>query len=230
MGQGSVTSTLKEMAGTLVGSLARSAGLVLLVSLGSAVLASRSVPPVLSQPGDLPWICGLGIALLGFVVGGVVSLKRALLSMLERGAERARVGERAVTALFRHVLSVAPGQDGALAQAARRVPLAQAEELLRRAVQKVLSEEDSGGPIARRLHRLLMERVESLTLARFRAEGQDGVDLVKVRDELAQQADAALCGSLAAGRRKFTLAYALGLPLLAVLLPRLLPILLALRH
>lgn len=56
-----------------------------------------------------------------------------------------------------------------------------------------------------------LERIEALTLARFQADGADGVELALVRDELAAEADAALADFFTAARRKLTVVFLLAI-------------------
>lgn len=226
-----LTQTLKGMAGAVLGSLARSALLVLGVTLAAGVVAYATWPAL--SPGGLSLRGVLVVVTMALSIGlgAVVALKRALLTALHRGAGQARLGGRTVDALFRVMLGTQDGAaPGAAAQLAARLPLAQAEERLRAAARSLLGAESDQGGVTRRLHALLVGRIEELCLLRFRQEGASGVDLLKVRDDLRVRADEALGDSLLAGRRKLTLAYAVALPLLAFVLPRVLLVLSVLRH
>lgn len=195
---------LQDVGGAVVLSLIHSLVLGALVTVGCGLVAYFSA----HQHAGLKGV--VLVVVLSLPITAVVAVKRALLMALYRGARRAKLGERTVQSIFARL------PQGA-AQAAQKLPLQQAEERLRTAVAAVLGEEDSAGFLTGRLHRLLVERIEALTLSRLRQEGQDGVDLVRVRDDLAARADDALCDSLQGARLKLTVLY-VGLTLLMALL------------
>lgn len=93
---------------------------------------------------------------------------------------------------------------------ASRVPLAQAEAWLRGRVDALAREEPQGGGVRGWLRRSIRARlfaqVEKLTQAKFRDHGAQhgGVDLMRVRDELAGRIDQTLVDTLKAGMFKVT--------------------------
>jgi hypothetical protein len=99
-----------------------------------------------------------------------------------------------------------------------RVPLAQAEKLLRGAVTDVLRGPAEGGGVVswatRRLQGRLLRHVEAFTLARFRESGseQGGVDLLQVQADLENRLDGALVASLTGSLRLRTVLVLVGLP------------------
>lgn len=84
---------------------------------------------------------------------------------------------------------------GAVARAAERLPLAQAEARLNEAVAVLLRASADGGGLSgwvrRRVHGKLLSAVRQYTLARFRQEGAEhgGIDLLKVRADLGRNID-----------------------------------------
>lgn len=165
-----------------------------------------------------------GVALVLFaVVGGVVALKRAIAEAVIHGCEALGLGTRATKLLFTKILHVdaneALGDRGvAVAMQVERLPLDRAEAKLRAAVDAVLREGQKDGFLRRKLRTTAIDQVSKITLARFREEGQahGGVDLVKVRDELAATIDRKLLDTIRAAELKVTVGILGGATLVAV--------------
>jgi hypothetical protein len=165
-------------------------------------------------------LAGILALVVGAIFGGILSLKRAVLSALLSGLSRLALGSRVLGVVFSRIIGVAGvagdgaagDRGGAVARTVERLPLADAEARLRGAVSSLLAEGESGW-LRRRLRERLLESVERVTLARFRAEGA-GVDLLKVRDELAGQIDGLLAAQIGAVMTKLTV----GLTLLTAVL------------
>jgi hypothetical protein len=164
------------------------------------------------------------------VIGGMLIVKRTVLSGLRYGIEKLQLGQRTVGALFARALGVNPqeaaqaGERGnVLARTVERLPLASLEAKLRDAASFLRS--DAGGArgfLLGRLHRTLVDKVESVTLARVRAEGEQagGIDVIKVRDELAAGVDGKLLGMVDGMMTKVTVMLVLilsGITVLAAL-------------
>lgn len=143
-----------------------------------------------SKRSTLHGVFALAIALALFTaLGLVLAVKRAILAALLHGFEKLQLGERTTRALFLRILA---GETGAAIQrAAERVPLDVAEGKLRGAVDALVAEDRASGLFRRRIRAAAIDKVAIVTLARFRDEGarHGGVDLVKVRDELAARID-----------------------------------------
>jgi hypothetical protein len=162
------------------------------------------------------------VALLESVaVGAVLAGKRALVVSLIHGLRTRRLGRSAVGLVFGRLLDVSPGQTpgegGAVARAAARLPLAQAEWRLSQAVRDLLGAPvEGGGPagaLRRRLQAGLLNRVRTYTLARFREEDarEGGVDLVRVQADLEGRVDDLLAARLKRGVNRWTALVVVGL-------------------
>jgi hypothetical protein len=186
-------------------------GIALRTTIGMVALGLALAGGAFWLAAEGSWLRGLLAALLAFVLcavlGGVLAIKRAVLGALAAGSRRSRVGERTVGLLFdrmaEHVGFV------------ERLPLAQAEQALRRAIQGLLAAE-GGNWLQRRLRASLLEKVEAITLARLRAEG-GGVDLQRVRADLCATVDARLLETLRGAVSRLTLLLVLAAGVGAVL-------------
>jgi len=152
----------------------------------------------------------------GVVAGSMLAVQRAVTTALSAGLERLGLGGRALKMIFERVLRVREeeqmGERGkAAAQVTERVPLAEAEARLERAVNGLLAERAGKRGVrawfARKLQAAALERVRALTLARFRSADAEygGVDLIMVRDQLGEKIDATLVQTLRAAATKVTL-------------------------
>ncbi|HRI55242.1 MAG TPA: hypothetical protein PLW65_34140 [Pseudomonadota bacterium] len=199
---GPVVGALAEVLGPLLAAFLRTTVGMFTFTVVLAVLAYRTAAAS-GSPGKAALAVVLVLG-LGAVLGGVLAVKRALLLALRHGVARLQLGRRTLGALFARMLGVhgaaaheaAGTRGGVVAQKVEQLPLARAEELLKDAVAGLHKEGGVAGFFRSRLHRMILDRVEALTLARFRAEGASGggVDLIKVRDELSGRIDELLVG------------------------------------
>jgi hypothetical protein len=155
----------------------------------------------------------------GVATGVVLGAKRALVMALAHALGALRLGRALVRLVFDRLLGVAegraPGERGRrVARGIERLPLAQAEQLLARAVRLTAGEADAAGWWRRAIGARLLSLVQKYTLARFREEGarHGGVDLFKVREELEQQIDESLVEKVRGGLRLWTVLAIVGLP------------------
>jgi hypothetical protein len=164
----------------------------------------------------------------GAVVAGVLGVKNAIFAGLLAGVEKLALG-RSVTWLVFRELGVRDGEgqtagDGVMVRVAERVPLGEAEARLRRAVESVLGARAAKSGVrawmARKLLAALLERVERLTLARFRTAeaAHGGVDLRLVRDELGAGIDGLVASGIGRQATVFTAFVAGGYALSALLI------------
>jgi len=224
---------LLELVGPVIGPVIKRAlsafvqttvGMVTL-GLGALVAAWLLVDP---EPW---WERPLGAALSLAVFAGLgvfLAMKRAIGTALVHALGELGLGRRLVGGLFRQILGVTEegthGDRGvAVARVAERVPLAQAEQRLRSAVERLLAAPSEGGGLGgwlrRKVEGALVDRVELLTLARFReaSAAEGGVDLVRVRDELVQQADALAADQVRGALSRITVLVVLGAGVLVAL-------------
>ena len=208
---GPVVSGVAELVGPLVRALLRTTLGMILFTIFLAVMAYKIVAPAGSPMQSA--IAVLIVLALGAVLGGMLAVKRAVLTALRQGVQRMKLGERTVGALFTRIFSL-PG-----AQAVRVLPLDKAEALLRDAVAGLYKEGGVSGFLRVRLHNALVERIETITLSRFRAEGEKagGIDLNKVRDELSVKSDELLCNVFDKALTKITVLILLALGVASLL-------------
>ncbi|WP_437552739.1 hypothetical protein WME97_15745 [Sorangium sp. So ce367] len=153
---------------------------------------------------------------LSAVIGFTLSWKRALGTGILQIVRAKRLGGTLVTAVFERLLGVseqaeAGARGGRMAQAVERVPLNEAVKRLRLAVIHRVQASPTGGGVRgflrRRIEAQLLGTIETLTLARFRNEANQGggIDLLKVRDELAQGVDGLVTDQIEGTLLKMTL-------------------------
>lgn len=205
---GALAPAVKAMVKTTVGMMA-TAGVLAVAAF--MVANNGSV-----TKGVLAAVLALAV---GAVAGVMLAIKRAVFTAALTALRAHQVGRALVGLVFGRMLGVqeqeAHGQRGvAVARTAEQLPLAQAEARLRKAVGALMGEPstDGGGWLRRRLEGFLLERVEALTLARFRQQQAEagGVDLVLVRDELAAGVDVTLVEKLDSAMLRLTALVVLG--------------------
>src|SRR5688572_23538040 len=172
---------------------------------GMALLGLLLVLPCYFLGARVSSLGGVLGALLGLVVsiglGVPLAGKRAALVGLMAALKGRRLGGVAVEQAFARLLGVTEDEamgarGGEAARAIERLPLAELEARLRREISGLIGAPEEGGglrsAIKRRAQQALLTRVEEITLAELRERGADagGVDLIKVRDLVAQKADA----------------------------------------
>jgi hypothetical protein len=214
---GPLVSSLLELIAPLMGRslrslLATAAGMALftlLLTIGAVLVAADG--------SVLQGVLGAVLALvLGTGVGVVLSGKRAVGAALAEGVRRLALGNKVLGLLFVHLLRVeasqALGERGvAVARATERLPLAQAQARLEGTMRDLLSAAPAGGGVkgwlARKVQEKALGEIEAITLARFREQGaqEGGVDLIKVRDELAAKIDGLLVERIERGLLMVTL-------------------------
>jgi hypothetical protein len=194
-------------------------GTLLVTSVAGAFLAAASAFLLRHHPLYASIAAAVAVAesiTAGILLGG----KRAVVMALVHGLHSLQLGQAAVRLVFGRLLGVADGQEagsrgGALALAAERLPLAEAESRLTAAVNHLLAAPaGEGGWFRRRVRALLLKTVQRFTLARFREEGgrSGGVDLAKVLGELETRADEMLLRGMKGGLKLLTALVVLGLP------------------
>lgn len=171
---------------------------------------------------DYPWYYG-GIAAVAAIiesltVGVLLGMKRAMASAATHGLGTLRLGRSVVRLVFERILGIAEEEEstergGKISEQFKRLPLAQAEELLGSAVRDVIGDAEQGGWLRRKIGRRLLEAIRKYTLARFREEGAEhgGIDLLKVKEELEQTVDDVLLEKVRGGLRLGTVLMITGL-------------------
>lgn len=215
-GMGSVLAPLMDVIAPLIGKAIKAA---MRTSGGMILLALMLLGPSF-------WLAAQGSAMRGLLAclltlalcatfGVILAMKRAIGALLVAAVETARIGERSLNSTWCFMLEVQEaelhGERGnQLAQRIETLPLAEAEAILKRAVQAFLKVSESGGGLRGRLKRGLAEtlfgHIESLTLAELRQESaaSGGVDLLVVRDRMAAYIDARIVEEMQTTVRRFT--------------------------
>jgi hypothetical protein len=183
-----------------------------MVTLG--VVSSIGVWFIAADGNTLRGVVAVAIAAVVFAVLGVMlGLKRAVGSALLLGFSKLHLGQKLGAVLFKRILDVddadVHGERGVrVATASERLPLKRAEERLQSAVNTLLRADGEKplGFLRRKLQEAALERVALVTAKRFRedAAAHGGVDLVKVRDELAQKFDELVVDAIEGGLFKVT--------------------------
>lgn len=174
------------------------------------------------------WGHGLAVAVLALVeaivLGVVLGGKRAIAAAVVHGITTLRLGGKLVAHVFDRMLGIVDGTEfgergGTVGQSIERLPIAQADSLLTRAVESVLGEASHHGLLRRAIHTRLLRMIQRYTLARFREEGarHGGVNLKLVRDELVGTVDDLIATKLRGGLRLWTALAAVGLPVVVAL-------------
>ncbi len=195
------------------------AGTLGLLTLAGCVLAGVSYFFLRNEPVFA--IVGAIVAVVeGIATGIVFGGKRAMVMGLAHGLGRLRLGRSLIQLVFDRILKVTESEamgerGGRIARTAERVPLAQADEMLRNAVHGVTGETGQGGWLRRTIQGKLLGLVQKYTLARFREEGaaHGGVDLLKVRGELEDTIDDKVVEKVRGGLKVWTILVIVGLPL-----------------
>ncbi|MCK6544448.1 hypothetical protein L6R52_01130 [Myxococcota bacterium] len=200
---GALIEPLTPLIGPLVKRAAKSffvstAGMIA-AGVVTAAIAAGIASPVAAWHGAIAALAT--VALFGGL-GAYLALQRAVGGAILAALEELGLGKKLLDKLFGQLLQVRDTEQHAergisVARVAERLPLKTAESLLTTAVDRfVAAEEGARGPgawLRRRISTGLMKKIEALTLGRFRdADAREGgVDLVKVRDELAEKVDEA---------------------------------------
>ena len=202
---------VKPLVKQAVKGLVISFGLTLVVFVPVAIAAFA-----IAQRGGQYWrgLLALLITFLVFVISGpMLAVKRAVGDAVLFGLQKLRLGDRTTAMIFErlgiHAASRAGERGGQVVQGIERIPLVEAERKLRDAVDYVLRVQDgeAGGFFQKRIRHTLVTHISRLTLARFRAHDKElpGVDLRRVRVELAERADTALADAVGGALLKTSL-------------------------
>lgn len=182
-----------ELVGPAMRVLVRSAlgmaALTVLLALGSFYVAAPSSP----ARGLVAAALSL---LIGAILGAILAVKRAVCSALQAGLERLELGRRVLEIVFARLSSIAG--------VVETLPFAQAEQKLHNAVATIARTEN-GGWLRGQLRTRLLQFVERITLARFRAEGASGIDLRKVQIGLSAEIDGLIAAQASAMQHRTTM-------------------------
>lgn len=152
LGAAAVKSLLETTAGAVVLTVVTTAGCFMIAYDGSPL---RGL------------LAAVLVVVVGIVVGTVLAVKTAVVGAIRAGIERLALGRRLSERVFAKL------EGTAVAEHAERVPLAQAEQMLRGAIGNVRREDLAGKSWAvRKVGDKVLSAIETLTLTRFREEGR----------------------------------------------------------
>jgi hypothetical protein len=232
---GPVFGALLELFGPVIGAALKA---LMKTVFGMVLLGALVTSVTVYEAAQGSWLRALIAAVLSLValaiITGMMAVKNAVMRGLLHGLKTLNLGTRLFTMLFDKLgvteESKKGDRAGALGRAVERIPLQQAEERLSNAVLSVLAERAGKTGfrawLAGKLISSAVERIQSITLARFRSENAKagGVDLIVVRDELIVTIDKTLAGMISAQLNKlnfvFATLYVVFAVAIAVLLPR----------
>lgn len=235
---GPVFGALLELFGPVIGAALKA---LLKTVFGMVLLGALVTSFTVYFASQGSWLRALIAAVLSLValavVTGILAVKNAIMRGLLHGLQKLQLGSRVLTLLFNQLgvteRSTQGERAGAVGRTVERLPLREAEAKLSGAVNALLAERAAKTGVrawlARKLVVAALTRIESITLARFRSDDakSGGVDLLVVRDELADGIDGTLAKGLTGSLNKvnFLVAglYVLFATLIAVFLPRLVP-------
>lgn len=235
---GPVFAGLLELFGPVIGAALKA---LLKTVFGMLLLGAlvTSLTVYFSAQGS--WLRGLIAAVLSLVAlgvcTGILAVKNAIMRGLLHGLQKLSLGTRLLKVLFGQLgvteASEQGDRAGALGRTIEKLPLRDAEQRLSGAVKSLLDAraQQTGlrAWLSRKLMTTVLEKIEKLTLARFRSEdaAHGGVDLLVVRDELATGIDQTLAKGITAQLNKVNLLiaglYVVFAVLIAFALPRLVP-------
>lgn len=190
-------------------------GLVISIGLTLVVFVPVAIGAfAIAQHGGQYWrgLLALLITFLVFVIcGPTLAVKRAVGDAVLYGLQKLRIGDRTTAMIFErlgiHPEDRAGERGGQIVQGIERIPLVEAERKLQGAVDYVLRVQDGGGGFfQKRIRQTLVTQISKLTLARFRAHDKElpGVDLRRVRVEVAERADTAIADAVGGALLKTT--------------------------
>ncbi|MBL8953451.1 MAG: hypothetical protein JNK82_21935 [Myxococcaceae bacterium] len=187
------------------------------------------------------WLRGLIAAALSLValgvVTGILAVKNAIMRGLLHGLQKLQLGTRVLKLVFNQLgvteESTQGERAGSVGRVVEKLPLRDAEARLSGAVNGLLAERAAKTGLrawlARKLVESALQRIERITLAKFRSEDAKtgGVDLLVVRDELAAGIDGTLASTISGQLNKVNILvaglYVVFAVVIAAVLPRLVP-------
>lgn len=128
---------------------------------------------------DTYWLYGVIAAMVAFIeslaAGFVFGAKRAVAMAAVHGLGKLQLGRWFVRLVFERMLGIVGAEEsgersGPIGEALKRLPLAQADELLCGAIGKVTGGAEQRGWMQQRIQARLFKAVRTYTLARFREE------------------------------------------------------------
>lgn len=185
-----------------------------MVCLGTGLAVTAFVMATRVSP--LHGLLAACIAVVGCtVIGVILATKRAVSASLIRGVGELQLGKQTTQWLFAQMLGVDESAElgsrgGAVATTLERLPLAQAEQRLAEVVHRAVAPDPAATGVRAWLQRKLVARllgaIAQVTVARFRsaAAAAGGIDLIRVRDELAERMDGLVRDRIAGATRKVT--------------------------
>jgi hypothetical protein len=207
---------MAQSLGRIAGVSAKTAIKTTFVTMIAGLLLAAASWHLMREHGSWAWAAAALAAIEAIIVGIAFGLQRGMARGLEHAFESLKVGETITRMIFDRLLTTLTV--GGVDQAARRLPLAQAEQALAQVVHGALGTGDTDGRfrgwLRRWLRNKLLSHVELVTLARFRTAGSNegGIDLSRLQEELQAHIDEQLAASARHAERIWMIAVVAGLP------------------
>jgi hypothetical protein len=209
----------QRLAGAVYAALKAYALAFLAMTAAGVVLAVISF---LVLDGDSRWaaVLAAGVAIVqGIVAGSILGARHASAAAAARALGELRLGSAAVRFIFERILGVhdemAPGSRGErLVETGKKMPLAQAERLVSQKMDDLGKSSPARGWLARKMRSRLLGAVEGVTLNRCRETDarEDGIDLLRLKNELETTIDDRLIERFTSGLTLWTILAVVGLP------------------
>jgi len=210
----SAANTSQAMMGALrigAGTLAITVTRMMLMGVVLAVVAARIAGSVSGTAGCLAVLLTLGITL---VMAFALAWQRAGLFALAEAVEGSGIASRALKSVYGKIIGDDNDQDeqGRIARTVGRTSRSEAEARLDGAIAAADPSLHAGGLLAgvfRHAQLLLMKAIRRISLEEFRRDDSagGGVDLVKVRERIAERIGASAATAIRRRARWITIAY-----------------------
>lgn len=215
---GEIASTGQAMMGALrigAGALAKTVSRMLLLGVVLAIAAGRIAGEMSGTAGFLAVLLTLAITV---VMGFVLAWQRAGLLALAEAVEGSGIASRVLKTVFARVIGedddggIRQDEHGRISRTVGRTPRSEAELRLRDAVAAADPELQASGLLAgvfQRARGILVGTIHRLSLEEFRRDDAEGggVDLVKVRERIAERIGTSAASAIRQRARWITIGF-----------------------
>lgn len=219
-----ILSAAADIAGPALGSFFKTA---LLMSALAVVLSIAGYFVAADGSALRGLLAVLAAVIACAVIGFTASWKQALAGGALAALRKYKLAAALLSVVFDRMLGVAEGSEagargGRIVQTIERIPLNDAVTKLRMAIIHRVKAAPMGGGLSgmlrRKVESILLGYIEKIALTRFRDEAnrEGGVDLIKVRNELAITIDELIIDRIGGAMLKTTLLLAAGAAALSI--------------
>jgi hypothetical protein len=214
----------QRLAGAVYAALKAYAAALSAMTAAGMVLAAVSFAVLDGQSRWAAVLVAVFAVIQGIMAGAVLGARHASAAAATHALSELRLGSAAVRFVFERMLGIhdemAPGGRGQrLVEAGKKMPLAQAERLVSQKMDDLGKSSPARGWLARKMRTRLLGAVEGITLNRFRETDarKDGIDLLRLKNELETTIDARLIERFRSGLTLWTILAVVGLPVAVAL-------------